>query len=90
MNGSLAASAMSDPSRYSMSRSRDLRLILNGLTMPQEGWISLAENPEILPKAPGSPFSCARLVIYRDAPALRVFFTYDATQVRLICVEFAG
>jgi hypothetical protein len=51
--------------------------------------ISLAKHPEIFPKAPGTPFSCARLVVYKDAPALRVFFTYDATVVRVVCVEFA-
>lgn len=50
--------------------------------------ISVAKSPEIFPKAPGTPFSCARLVIYKDMPALRVFFSYDATEVRLICVEF--
>ncbi len=51
--------------------------------------ISLAKQPRIFPKAPGTPFSHARLVIYRDALALRVFFTYDATEVRLICVKFS-
>ncbi len=51
--------------------------------------ISLAKHPEIFPKASGTPFSFARLVVYRDTPALRVFFTYDATEVRLICVEFS-
>jgi hypothetical protein len=50
---------------------------------------ALAKQPGIFPKAPGTPFSCARLVVYKDAPALRVFFTYDAMEVRLICVEFA-
>ena len=48
-----------------------------------------AKHPEIFPGARGTPFSFARLVVYSDAPALRVFFTYDATEVRLICVEFA-
>ena len=51
--------------------------------------ISLARHPEIFPKAAGTPFSFARLVVYRNTPALRVYFTYDATEVRLICVEFA-
>jgi len=55
---------------------------LNGLDT------SLAKHPEIFPKAKGTPFSCARLVVYKDAPALRVFFTYDATTVKVVCVEF--
>jgi hypothetical protein len=51
--------------------------------------LSLAKHPEIFPKAPGTNLSCAKLIIYKDAPTLRIFFTYDATVVRLICVEFA-
>jgi hypothetical protein len=51
--------------------------------------LALAKHPEIFPKVPGTNLRCAKLVIYDDAPALRVFFTYDATEVRVICVEFA-
>ncbi len=70
---------------------------LNGLGVNVE-WLddairgldtAVSKHPEIFPKAPGTPFSVARLVVYGDAPALRVYFTYDATEVRLICVEFA-
>lgn len=50
---------------------------------------SLARHPEIFPKAPGTPFSIAKLVVYGDTPDLRVFFTYNAVEVALVCVEFA-
>jgi hypothetical protein len=48
---------------------------------------SLGRRPEIFPQAPLTPFSRALLYI-DNLPPLRVFFTYDAAQVRLICVEF--
>jgi hypothetical protein len=51
--------------------------------------LALAKHPEIFPKAPGTQLSCAKLVVYKNAPALRVFFKYDATTVTIICVEFA-
>ena len=51
--------------------------------------LSLAKQPEIFPKVPGTPLSCAKLLVYKNLPALRVFFTYDATIVKLISVEFA-
>lgn len=50
---------------------------------------ALARHPEIFSKAPGTPFSIAKLVVYGDTPDLRVFFTYNAVEVALICVEFA-
>jgi hypothetical protein len=49
---------------------------------------SISRHPEIFPKAPGTNISCARLIVYKDAPALRVFFTYDTTVVRVLSVEF--
>lgn len=51
--------------------------------------LALAKHPEIFPKVPGTQLSCAKLVLYKNAPALRVFFNYDATVVKVICVEFA-
>jgi hypothetical protein len=50
---------------------------------------ALARNPDIFPKVPGTPFSIAKLVVYGDTPDLRVFFTYNAVEVALVCVEFA-
>jgi hypothetical protein len=49
--------------------------------------LALAKHPEIFPMVPGTNLSCAKLVVYKNAPPLRVFFTYDATEVRVICVE---
>jgi hypothetical protein len=49
---------------------------------------AISRHPEIFPHAPGTKVSCARLIVYKDAPALRVFFTYDATVVRVLSVEF--
>lgn len=49
---------------------------------------ALSKRPEVFPEVPFTPFSRALLYI-QDLPPLRVFFTYDAVQVRLICVEFA-
>lgn len=67
-----------------MSSARVVEAIdaLNGLDA------AVSKHPEIFPKAKGTPFSCAPLVIYKDAPALRVFFTYDSVEVRIVCVEF--
>jgi hypothetical protein len=48
---------------------------------------ALSKRPEVFPQAPLTPFSRALLYI-EDFPPLRVFFTYDAVQVKLICVEF--
>jgi hypothetical protein len=50
---------------------------------------ALARHPEIFPKAVGTPFSIAKLLIYGDVPPLRVFFTYNAVEVVLVCVEFS-
>ncbi len=35
--------------------------------------LALAKLPEIFPKAPGTNLSCAKLVVYKNAPALRAF-----------------
>jgi hypothetical protein len=48
---------------------------------------ALSKRPEVFPQAPLTPFSRALLYI-EGLPPLRVFFTYDAVQVKLICVEF--
>jgi hypothetical protein len=49
---------------------------------------AIPRHPEIFPHAPGTRVSCARLIVYKDAPALPVFFTYDATTVKVLSVEF--
>jgi hypothetical protein len=49
----------------------------------------LSKRPEVFPSIPFTPFSRALVYIYQDAPPLRVFFTYDAVQVKLVSVEFA-
>jgi hypothetical protein len=49
---------------------------------------ALSRHPEIFPKVGGTPFSMARLLVYNDAPPLRVYFTYDATTVRVMCMDF--
>ena len=49
---------------------------------------ALSKRPEVFPKVPFAPFSRALLYI-EGLPPLRVFFTYDAVLVKLICVEFA-
>jgi hypothetical protein len=48
---------------------------------------ALSKRPEVFPQAPLTPFSRALLYI-EGYPPLRVFFTYDAVLVKLICVEF--
>ena len=61
--------------------SRRLEKALSGLDY------SLGRRPEIFPQVPFTPFSRALLYI-DDLPPLRIFFTYDTNQVKLICVEF--
>ena len=51
----------------------------------------LSSSPETFPRIPGTPFSRAVLHIYEEdppLPPLRVFFMYDAVQVKLIAIEF--
>jgi len=50
---------------------------------------SLAKHPELFEKVPDSPYSVVRTNVYTKAPQLRIFFTYTATEVRLVAVEFA-
>ncbi len=58
--------------------------VLSGL------YFSLARQPEIFPKVPGTSLSLAKTAMYPDAPALRIFFTYSDTEVHLMAIEFAG
>jgi hypothetical protein len=51
----------------------------------------ISSSPETFPRIPGTPFSRAVLHIYEEdpqLPPLRIFFTYDAIHVKLICIEF--
>jgi hypothetical protein len=49
---------------------------------------AVSRHPEIFPDIPETSLAFARLVIYRDSPALRIFFKYDPAVVRLLFVEF--
>jgi hypothetical protein len=50
---------------------------------------TMARNPEEFTKVPGTNLSIARTDAYPDAPALRIFFTYNPYEVHLLFVEFA-
>ena len=50
---------------------------------------ALARAPEEFGKVPGTQLFIAKTVVYEDAPALRIFFTYTDTEVHLLGVEFA-
>jgi hypothetical protein len=49
----------------------------------------LAKHPELFEKVPGSRNSMVTTYVYPDAPAIRILFTYSATEVHLLAVEFA-
>ena len=49
--------------------------------------ISLCLKPETFEKI--GPLSVLKTDMYPGAPALRIFFTYTATEVHLLFVEFA-
>src|ERR1700694_3997895 len=49
----------------------------------------VAKHPEMFPKVPGSNDSMVTTYFYPGAPALRILFTYTATEVHLVAVEFA-
>lgn len=49
----------------------------------------LAKHPEMFEKIPGTGDSMVTTYFYRDAPAIRILFTYTATEVHLVAVEFA-
>ena|SRR5216683_4058673 len=50
---------------------------------------SLQKAPEQYEKAPGTEYSVAKTNVYRNAPGIRIFFTYTATEVHLESIEFA-
>jgi hypothetical protein len=50
---------------------------------------TMARNPEEFTKVPGTNLSIARTDAYPDAPALRIFFTYNPYEAHLLFVEFA-
>jgi hypothetical protein len=49
----------------------------------------LANHPELFPKVPSSGDSMVKTYFYPNAPAVRILFTYTATEVHLVAVEFA-
>ena|ERR1017187_8420091 len=49
----------------------------------------VARHPELFGKIPGSGDSMVTTYVYRDAPALRILFTYTPTEVHLLAIEFA-
>lgn len=52
-------------------------------------YFSLARQPEVFPTIPGTSLSVAKTAVYPNAPALRIFFTYNDTEVHLLVIEFA-
>jgi hypothetical protein len=52
--------------------------------------ISLANHPDKCPKIPGTLLSAVKTRFYPEAPALRIFFTYDEDEVHLHHIEFVG
>jgi hypothetical protein len=52
-------------------------------------YFSLARQPEAFPAIPGTSLSVAKTAVYPNAPALRIFFTYNDTEVHLLIIEFA-
>lgn len=60
---------------------RRLDEILEGLTF------TLARNPELFERVPGTYLRVALTTRFPDVPALRVFFTVDAQRVTLVAIE---
>jgi hypothetical protein len=52
-------------------------------------YFSLARQPEIYPTIPATSLSLAKTAVYPNAPALRIFFTYNDTEVHPLVIEFA-
>lgn len=48
---------------------------------------ALAMFPEHYPKIPGTTFSLLKTKAFPNAPALRIFFTYNDNQVHLLWIE---
>jgi hypothetical protein len=49
----------------------------------------LAKHPDLFEKIPGGNDCMVTTYFYHDAPAIRILFTYTATEVHLEAVEFA-
>jgi hypothetical protein len=49
----------------------------------------LAKHPDLFEKIPGGSDCMVTTYFYHDAPAIRILFTYTATEVHLEAVEFA-
>ena len=49
----------------------------------------LAKHPDFFEKIPDSHDCMVTTYFYPDAPPLRILFTYTATEVHLVAVEFA-
>jgi len=50
----------------------------------------LAKHPDFFERIPDSGGDCmVKTYFYADAPAIRILFTYTATEVHLEAVEFA-
>jgi hypothetical protein len=51
-------------------------------------YFALANGPENFPVVPGTSLSVLKTDVYPNAPALRIFFTYNIDEVHLITIEF--
>ena len=49
----------------------------------------LAKHPEMFAKIPGTQDCMVTTYFYPNAPAIRILFTYTATEVHLLAAEFA-
>jgi hypothetical protein len=49
--------------------------------------VALATNPELFPKIPDTSLSLVKTRDFPSVPALRIFFTYNATDVHLHYIE---
>jgi hypothetical protein len=49
---------------------------------------ALARHPERYHQVPGTSLSVIKTACYRDAPSIRIFFTYTDDEVHLVMIEF--
>jgi len=53
-------------------------------------YFTLARHPKIGIQIPSTTLFLIKTDIYPDAPALRIFYTFNDAEVHLLAIEFAG
>jgi len=56
--------------------------VMNGISF------SLCHSPENFPVVPGTQLSVIKTCMYDGVPAIRIYFSYNAERVLLLCLEF--